>query len=160
MTLTIEILSITEKIITLLGVPIAIFLFYKEKQRERIDREYGTYNALDEKYSDFLKICLDNIELGLYDSLNQTQRELSQDQQIKRDIIYEILVCLFEKAFLMYKSQNKDVKKRQWTGWEAYISDWMEVDSFRSSWNSKLNSQYDEEFLKYMNGVYKQKLVN
>ena len=71
----------------------------KEKRKERLDREYGTYNALDEKYNDFLKLCMENIELGVYDKSDAPNRTLTEDQKIRRDILYEILVCLFEKAF-------------------------------------------------------------
>jgi hypothetical protein len=55
-----EIIQICSNIATILGIPIAIILFINEKRKERRDREYGTYNALDEKYLDYLKLCMEN----------------------------------------------------------------------------------------------------
>ncbi|MGB5157786.1 hypothetical protein [Desulfobacterium sp. N47] len=49
-----EYLQIITSVVTILGLPLAVLLFYLEKRKERRDREYGTYNALDDKYIYFL----------------------------------------------------------------------------------------------------------
>ena len=70
--------EILANIATLLGVPIAIWLFANEKRRERLDREYGTYDALDEKticscissrskWIDYIQLCLEYPDIDLYD---------------------------------------------------------------------------------------------
>ena len=153
------ILEITIAIITIIGAPIAIYLYFKDKRKERLDREYGTYNALDDKYIDFLNICLENIDLGIYEMSEKKDKEFSNEQLIRKKIIFEILICLFERAYLMYKNQDTAVRKKQWLGWNSYMEDWMKVKSFRKAWNSYLNSQYDVNFLNHMNQLYNQKKV-
>jgi hypothetical protein len=44
-----EFLELSTHVITILGLPVAIFIYYQEKKKDRRDREYGTYNALDDK---------------------------------------------------------------------------------------------------------------
>ena len=43
-------LEIATFIITILGVPAAIFVYIKEQENQRAEREYGTFDALDAKY--------------------------------------------------------------------------------------------------------------
>ena len=117
-----------------------------------MDREYETYNALDDKYLEFLQLCLANPDLGIYEMAN---KDLNEEQSIRRKIIIETLVCLFERAFLMYKEEHGAIRERQWSGWKAYIDDWMKNRTFREEWAGHLNSQYDSRFLEYMDDVYK-----
>lgn len=149
-------LEIISLLITILGVPIAIYIFYKEKRKERLDREYGTYNALDDKYLYFLNLCLSNADLGIHE---MTDKKLTHEQQIRANIIFEILICLFERSFLMYQGHNDKIRKSQWNGWNAYIEDWMENKNFNVAWETFLNSQYDTNFLKYMNEIYQKKVI-
>ncbi len=157
--MNLESIKIVLEIITLsaaiLGIPIAIFLFYSEKKKERLDREYGTYNALDDKYIDYLIICLDNSDLDIYLSDENEKTHLDDQQIVRQNSIFEILVCLFERAFLMYKGQSEKSRKKQWNGWNKYIEDWMNKESFRNAWVGYLDSQFDAEFIVYMNSVYK-----
>lgn len=149
----IEIISL---IATSLGVPIAIYLFFNEKRKERLDREYGTYNALDDKYLDFLNLCLSNTDLGIYE---MSDKELTEEQQVRVNIIFEIFICLCERAFLMYQGHNNKIRNSQWSGWNSYIEDWMEYKRFRIAWENYLSSQYDTAFLEYMNKIYQEKAV-
>lgn len=149
-----QILEIISVIITILGVPVAIYLFFTEKRRERLDRENGTYTTLDDKYIEFLKICLEYSELGVYETSNMKNEDLTDEQNIQRKIIIEILICLFERAYLMYFDQNDSIKKRQWSGWNSYMKNWMENEQFRSLWIDFFNSQYDSRFLTHMNHLY------
>ena len=61
-----RLITIIAHIAAILGIPLALFLFYDEKRKERRDREYGTYNALDDKYIAFLQLCIEHPELNLY----------------------------------------------------------------------------------------------
>lgn len=53
-----DILLLLSTIVSILGIPIAILVFVNEKRKERRDREYGTYHALDEKYLEYLGLCM------------------------------------------------------------------------------------------------------
>jgi len=146
-----EILTLASLVITIIAVPVAIILHFKEKRRERLDREYGTYDALDDKYLDFLKLCLEYSHLNIFGDLPDLEKKITDSQRKERLIIYEILVCLLERAYLMYQGHNNSIRSKQWNGWVEYINYWFENKNFKESWNDYLNSQYDKGFISFMN---------
>ncbi|AFL79813.1 hypothetical protein Aeqsu_0299 [Aequorivita sublithincola DSM 14238] len=148
------VLEIVGIIVTILGVPVAIYVFLAEKKRERLDRENGTYSTLDDRYIEFLKICLDHSELNIYEMDQKKPKNFTDDQISQRKIIIEILICLFERAYLMYSDQEDAIKKRQWSGWNTYMQNWMENKQFRVLWINYFNTQYDSQFLAHMNKLY------
>ncbi len=147
-------LEILASIITVLGVPTAIYLYFLEKKKERKEREYGTYNALDDKYIEFLNLCLNNSDLNVLQYKTEGKIVHTSEQEKRLRMIFEILISIMERAFLMYKDQSSKIKKDQWEGWVLYIQDWMQNNSdFRESWDL-ISEQWDANFRIYMNSVY------
>lgn len=142
-------LEIISSVISIVGIPIAIWIFYRNKWKEKSDREYQTYNALDDKYIDFLVLCVDNADLDVY---NERKLILTPEQEHKRLVMYEILISIFERAFLMYKDHDSKIKREQWQGWLKYIIEWYEVESFKKAW-MKLGDQWDSKFVDFMNKI-------
>lgn len=147
-----ELLNALADAATVLGIPIAIILFVNEKRRERREREYGTYHALDEKWTDFLKLCMQYPEFDLYDLPLGRKIRLSPEQRIRQFAMFEILLSLLERAFLMYRDQSNRIKKAQWAGWNEYMHDYAERETFRRLWQLR-GKEYDEEFMKHMNAI-------
>lgn len=58
-------LEIATFIITILGVPFAIFMYLDEQKSQRAEREYGTYDALDDKYIELQQLCLQYPKLDI-----------------------------------------------------------------------------------------------
>lgn len=83
-------LEITTFIITILGVPTAIYLYVKEQYRQRIEREYGTFDALDAKYIEIQQLCLQYPELDAFDSPYDTPRHLTEEQKKQEEAILMI----------------------------------------------------------------------
>ena len=155
--------EILANIATLLGVPIAIWRFASEERRERVDREYGTYDALDEKYIDYLKLCLEYPDLDVYDyAKSEIDQLLSKKNHFvnKQELIlFTILISIFERSFLMYRDQSTAIKKEQWMGWDEYIREYAVRDNFRLAWKI-LGTQFDVNFLQYMDQVMLETKVN
>lgn len=147
------IVTIIANIAATLGIPLAIMLFINEKRRERRDREYGTYNALDDKYIAFLQLCIDHPELNLYSIALESEVELSPQQKIQQYAMYEVLISLLERGFLMYRDQSTEVKRQQWIGWESYLQNWCKNKSFQDLWYKVDADEYDTDFVAF---VYKQ----
>jgi len=142
-------------IVTLLGVPAALLVYIQQKSKERKEREYGTYNALDDKYLDFLKLCLENSELNFYPKNPELNVVLTNEQNSKKLLLFEILISILERAFLMYKDQSTKVKQEQWSGWNEYMRDWMERDDFYESWKI-LGSQWATDFVSHMDKIHQE----
>src|SRR5918999_1628905 len=88
-------------VVTVVGLPLAIFVFLFEQRKERENEEEEVYQLLSDNYQDFLKVALDNPDLKLFSagataSLNDEQRE-------RQFIIFNMLISLFERAYrLLY----------------------------------------------------------
>ena len=141
----------------LIGIPVAIYVYWVNKKSERRDREYGTYNALDEHYVDYLKLCLENADLDVADTPRVSTVPLSADQRHRELIIFTILVALMERAFLMYDDKSKAIKLAQWIGWDGYIRDWCRRTNFLAAL-PVLASQFDSRFRQYLTSITGQSL--
>ncbi len=147
-----ETLQMLSYIATLVGIPVGLFVYIEEKRKERKDREYGTYNALDEKYKEFLVLCMDNPDLDLYDVPIKNAKKLTEDQKVQQLALFDILVSLLERAFLMYRDQSNRVKQKQWKGWVVYMDDYAAHPTFRKLWKER-GMEYDEDFMVYMGRI-------
>jgi len=151
-----QILQMISSITSILGIPVGIYLYYSTKRKEQRDREYGTYNALDEKYLQYLQLCLEYWDLDVFDiPLPEQKKRPTLEQTRKEQILFLILVSILERAYLMYKDQSTEIKKDQFSGWEEYMRAWSSRASFRRSWNQPgFDPQtFDEGFYKYMNSL-------
>lgn len=106
-----EYLDAISKIVIILGFPIAFFQYMRTKRKEKRDREYGTYNALDEKYLEFQKLCLEHPYLNIFDVPDEKPTELDNKKQKEELILFTMLFSIFERAYLLYFDQYSDIKK-------------------------------------------------
>lgn len=132
-------------IVTLLGVPTAIFIFTREQRLQREEKEYGTYDALDDKYIDLQQLCLEYSDLDIFDTPFEKPPELNESQQKQQEAILLIRISIFERAFLMYGRAPKQSKKDQWDGWDTDIKEWLERENFRKVWDEH-SSYFDKAF--------------
>lgn len=142
-------LEIITNIITILGVPIAIIIYSKEQKLQREEREYGTYDALDDKYIELQQLCLEHPNLDVFDTPFAEQKQLSEEQIKQENTILLIRLSIFERAFLIYQRSSKG-KKDQWHGWDTDMKEWLERENFRSIWDNH-NQYYDKTFAEYLN---------
>ena len=144
-----DVLESLSFIVILLGIPVAIFQYYRAKKKEQMDREYGAYNSLDEKYLEFLNLCFQFPHLNIFDVADQTSPNLD-DQQKKQELIaLTMLISIMERAFLMYQDQSTDIKKRQWSGWDEYMTNFCKRENFISAWHINGN-HFDLGYQNYM----------
>ncbi|MBN2807559.1 MAG: hypothetical protein JXR22_12950 [Prolixibacteraceae bacterium] len=149
----IDLIQIVSGIVTILGLPLALVLFFNEKRKERKEREYGTYNALDDKYIRFLELCLEKPELDVIEYPINTDVKLKDRQE---QILFLILISNLERAFLMYHDQSNKIKESQWLGWVAYMKDYAKKDNFRKKW-PELGTQFDKQFVEFMDSLMNDK---
>ena len=136
----------------ILGLPAALYQFIRAKRKEELDREYGTYNALDEKYIEFQKLCFDLPTLDIFDIPDSSARELSELEKKQELIAFTMLFSIFERAYLMYFDQDGNLKAKQWTGWNDYIASYCRRQNFRDAWESSGNT-FDTDYQKFMTDI-------
>jgi hypothetical protein len=138
-------------LVNLVGVPVAIALFFVTKRRERLEREYGTYNSLDEKYIDYLKVCLEHPHLDVFD-LPMPNYKATPEKEWEELQVFSMLIAILERAYLLYRDKSRSVRFLQWSGWQKYMRDWAARPNFIRAWQ-ELKGEFDGDFEVYLNSL-------
>ena len=135
-------------VVTVFGLPLAIATFIWEQRKERENEEEEVYQMLSDAYTDFLKLVIDNPDLKLR---SQCQIDgLNEEQQERIYVLYEILISLFERAYLLaYDADMKGKQLRRWRSWEDYMREWCERPDFRNLLPRLLHGE-DPDFSAYI----------
>jgi len=147
-----DIAELCSSIATIVGVPVALSIYYLEKRRERNDREFETWSVLDERYREYLKLCLQSPELDVFDAPLGKQQHLTEIESRKELIIFAHLIATMELAFLLYQRSSKRLRQKQWSGWEDYARDFFARPGFVKAWDT-VGKQFDADFMAFMERV-------
>ena len=135
-------------IVTAVGLPCAIFVFLYEQKKERESDEEEVYQLLSDNYQDFLKVALDNPDLRLFSSA-QTP-DLTPEQRERMLIIFNMLISLFERAYILLYEDGMSAKQaRRWESWADYMREWCRREDFHSLLPTLLHGE-DQEFAEYI----------
>ena len=119
-----ELLEGLSYLVTILGFPIAIFVFIYEHRRRLSNDENELHRQLSEEYDNFVRLTLDNSDLLIWRSTDDSAN-LDEEQLERRRIIYMMLISLFEKAYIMLFSENMSQERnRRWLSWEDDMLEW------------------------------------
>lgn len=144
--------EVASYIVTVIGLPLAIFVFIIDQRKERQNEDEEIYQRLSDEYADFCKLLLENADLRLMSPENQMS-QFTEEQKERKRIIFEILISLFERAFILVYEENMSLQtKRLWSSWEDYIRFWARRSDFRSSLNDLLTGE-DPEFVAYVRKI-------
>jgi hypothetical protein len=128
--MSLETWELLSYVVTVVGLPLAIFVFLFEQRKERENEEEEVYQLLSDNYQDFLKVALAHPDLQLF-SLRET-KALTPEQQERLTIIVRMLVSLFERAYLLLHEDEMSPRQlRRWRSWEDYMREWCQRRDFR-----------------------------
>ena len=149
--MTIETWELLSYIVTVIGLPVAIFVFLYEQRKERENEEEEVYQLLSDNYQDFLKITLDHPDLRLF-SAEETP-SLTDEQKERMYIIFSMLISLFERAYLLlYMDRMSPQQLRRWLSWEDYMLEWCQRRDFRAALSFLLQGE-DPGFVEYIRSL-------
>lgn len=135
-------------VVTVVALPFAIAIFILEQRKERDNEEEEEYQLLANAYNDFLKVVLANPDLHLRS--NTRTRDLSVEQEERMHVIFDMLISLFERAYLLaYSPDMPPAKKRRWNSWEDFMLEWCRRADFAKHLPELLRGE-DEEFAAYI----------
>jgi hypothetical protein len=136
-------------VVTVVGLPFAIVVFMFEQRKERQNEDEEIYQRLSDEYADFLQLLLNNADLRLMSSFNEVVH-FTEEQIERKQIIFELLISLFERAFILVYEPNMNAQtKRLWSSWEDYIRYWCRRKDFRSALKTLLDGE-DPDFEQYI----------
>lgn len=146
-----EFWELTSYVVTTIGLPMAIFVFFYEQRRERENEDEEVYQLLSDNYQDFLKIALEHADLHLF-SVELTP-DLDDEQQERMLIVFNMLTSLFERAFLLlYEPGMSGRPLRRWLSWEDYMREWCSRADFRAQLPLLLRGE-DPEFTQLLRSI-------
>lgn len=142
-------------VVTVVGLPFAIIVFVWEQRKERQQEEEELYQRLSDEYANFSKLLLRNADLYLTTSA-PPPAPLDTEQQERRRIMFDILISLFERAYLLvYEETMSKQTARLWASWEDYIRSWCRRSDFREALPALLEGE-DPEFGSYLRNILTQ----
>ena len=149
--MSLETWELLSYVVTVIGLPLAIAVFLYEKRKERNNEDEEVYQLLSDNYQDFLKVALENPDLRLFSSTGSEQ--LTEEQKERMLIIFNMLVSLFERAYLLiYEEKMSPEQLRRWNSWKDYMGDWCARSDFRAALPALLEGE-DPAFVAYIRGL-------
>jgi hypothetical protein len=138
-------------VVTVVGLPLAIGVFFYQQRRERENEEEEVYQLLSDNYQDFLKVALENPDIKLF--THDAITDLTPEQRERRTIVFSMLVSLFERAYLLLHEDEMTLKeRRRWRSWEDYMREWCRRSDFRNALAPLLIGE-DPEFVTYISAL-------
>lgn len=112
---------------TVVGIPLAIATFITQERKERQSEQEEIYDKLMDHYAEIQE------KLFEYPELDQHVTPLTDPEAARRQrILYEMLVSLFERAFILLHGETDAAYKRMWNSWLDYIESWSVRPNFRA----------------------------
>jgi len=91
--------------VTVIGLPFAFWVFWVQQKKERENEEEAAYQSLSDAYNDFLKVTLEHPDLRLRSA--EPLIDPTPDQLERMRVIFEMLIALFERAYLIsWREEN------------------------------------------------------
>ena len=143
--------ELTSYIVTVFGLPLGIFAFIWQQRKERENEEEAVYQMLSDAYTDFLKLVMQNPDLKL--RAQTITNDLTEEQRERTNVIFKILISLFERAYLLAFDDKMSAKQtRRWASWVDYMREWCERDDFKYTLPRLLQGE-DSEFAAYIQQI-------
>lgn len=131
-------------VVTVIGLPFAIGVFILEKRKERNAEADALNQRLNDAYTNFLTLILDNADLKLFQEYNQGDT-LSEDQRERKNVLFAMLISVFEQAYItLYEREMGRQARRRWLSWEDDMRDWCRRPDFRQALPDLLEGEDDD----------------
>jgi hypothetical protein len=146
-----ELLEVASLVVTVVGLPFAVWVFMAQQRKERENEEEEGYQHLSDAYNAFLQVVLDNADLQLRSAPALPNPTAQQNERML--VIFDMLISLFERAYLVaYEDEMDATERRRWNSWDDYMREWCRRDDFFNALPLLLRGE-DPEFQHYIKRV-------
>jgi hypothetical protein len=146
---TLQIWELASYVVTVIGLPYAILMLAYDNWKERQQEDEELYQKLAEEYAKFNNLLIENADLHLMTG-PVPDSDLSPEQKERKTIIFDMLVALFERAYILVYEEKMDRQTRRlWATWEDYIQVWCRRSDFRAALPGLLVGE-DPDFSTYI----------
>jgi hypothetical protein len=149
-----EFWELASYVVTTLGLPLAIGVFIYEQRKERNNEEAEAYQLLSDAYNDFLKVVIESPDLHLF--TEAATPNLNSEQEERMQVILDMLMSLFERAYLTAWSEDMNpAQRRRWNVWEDFMREWIRREDFHLRIEALLVGE-DPDFQAYFRELVRQ----
>ena len=153
---SIDFWQLLANIMTVFGLPLAIYTFVLEQRKERENEDEEVYQLLADAYTDFLKLVLEHSDLNL--RTQAPSSGLNDEQRERKQVLFEILISLFERAYLTaYSDHMTSQQRRRWHSWDDFMREWTRRTDFQTALPVLLQGE-DEDFSNYIRKIVKDEI--
>ncbi len=146
-----EFWQLLANIMTVFGLPLAIYTFVLEQRKERENEDEEVYQLLSDSYTDFLKLVLEQSDLKL--RTQSATPDLTEEQRERMQVMFEILISLFERAYLTaYAEKMSHSQQRRWHSWDDFMREWCRREDFHQALPGLLHGE-DADFADYIRRI-------
>lgn len=139
-----EFFELLSYIATVVGIPLALLTFVYQERKERQNEQEEIYDKLMGHYAEIQEKLFEYPELDLHD-----QPSLDPETKRRQYILYEMLISLFERSFILLENEKDPEYQRMWNSWVDYILQWLERPNFCAAL-PKLMKGEDPDFVAYI----------
>src|SRR5689334_21212101 len=108
-----QIWELLANIVTALGFPFGIFVFWAEQRKARENEAQHTWALLTDNYIRFMELVLEHPDLGM--NADEPVPNLSDEQRERTTALFSILLALFERSYLnLYMPNMRGRELRRW----------------------------------------------
>lgn len=148
----------------ILGVPFGLVDLHnhaveaeENAKKERVEAAEKVYQMVDQRFHEFVKLCVDHPRLDCYSIPRTGNIQLSEDEKIQQKLVYTELTDVFEVAYVQYHKTESNpeiqrIYKEQWSGWDAYIRKFFNRPAYVETWYD-VRDEYDGGFVQYLNAM-------
>lgn len=129
---------------TVFGIPFAIIVFMHQERKERRIEQQEIYDKLMDHYTEIQDKLFEFPEIDLHNT------PIYDPEDARRQyILYEMVVSLFERSFILLYGEEDPEYRRMWNSWVDYIKDWLKKPNFQAALPRLMEGE-DADFVAYM----------
>ncbi len=142
-----EFMEFLSYVATVVGIPLATMTYILQEKKERQNEQEEIYDKLMGHYTVIQEKLFNFPELDIHD------KDLKNVEDVRRQyILYQMVVSLFERAYILLASETDPAYQRMWNSWEDYIRDWIKHPNFRAALPRLMEGE-DKDFVAYIAGL-------
>ena len=128
----------------ILGVPVTIIAFIYQERKERQSEQEEIYDKLMQHYAEIQD------KLFTHPEIDQHTTPLQDPEEYRRQrIVYEMLISLFERAYILLEDEKSPDYQRMWNSWLDYINVWVGRPNFQAILPEMMRGE-DPDFVRFM----------
>jgi hypothetical protein len=142
-----EFMEFLSYVATVIGIPLATVTYILQEKKERQNEQEEIYDKLMGHYTVIQEKLFEFPELDVHD------KTLNNFEDARRQyILYQMVVSLFERAYILLASEDDPAYQRMWNSWEDYIREWIKHPNFRAALPRLMEGE-DKFFVDYIAGL-------